>query len=215
MEDDHTSVYSSKQKFHKKLTNTTEDFLKDHQSEEIVSYEEGNCKTFKGVPSEWHQTIKIRNPETQRIKLYFKCKYPGCDSIFKKSCNLRDHFRKHTGQRPFVCKQCNKTFTQSGNLGRHLKNVHNLSRNVYRKTHKEDHNSETEEELEEIENLHDKDITFTEKSQNDQPVKLGKRIISMQNLIDERESGSINLSGSKRRRTSSMTVIEQTEKEDI
>jgi uncharacterized Zn-finger protein len=63
-------------------------------------------KTFQGIPNDWHQTIKIRNPTTQRIKLYFKCMYPDCGSVFKKSCNLRDHFRKHTGSRPFTCTYC-------------------------------------------------------------------------------------------------------------
>ena len=85
-------------------------------------------KTFEGIPKQWHQTIRVKNPETQRVKLYFKCRYPACGSVFKKSCNLRDHFRKHTGLRPFKCPFCQKTFTQSGNLGRHLKNVHGVSR---------------------------------------------------------------------------------------
>ncbi|CDW88785.1 pr domain zinc finger protein 16 [Stylonychia lemnae] len=85
-------------------------------------------KTFEGIPKQWHQTIRVKNPETQRVKLYFKCRYPQCGSVFKKSCNLRDHFRKHTGLRPFKCPFCQKTFTQSGNLGRHLKNVHGVSR---------------------------------------------------------------------------------------
>jgi hypothetical protein len=84
-------------------------------------------RTFKGIPDEWHETIKVRNPDTRRVKLYFKCMYPDCGSVFKKSCNLRDHFRKHTGQRPFKCSFCHKHFTQSGNLGRHLKNVHNTT----------------------------------------------------------------------------------------
>lgn len=57
----------------------------------------------------------------------FECLHPGCGSVFKKSCNLRDHFRKHTGARPFSCSVCHKEFTQSGNLGRHLKNVHNIT----------------------------------------------------------------------------------------
>ena len=74
-----------------------EDLLKDHPADDIVSYEAGTSKTFVGIPAEWHQTIKVRNPQTQRIKLYFKCMYPKCGSVFKKSCNLRDHFRKHTG----------------------------------------------------------------------------------------------------------------------
>ena len=91
-------------------------------------------KKFDGIPVEWHQTIKVYNRETKRAKLYFQCKFAGCDSIFRKSCNLRDHFRKHTATRPFLCDICNKQFTQSGNLGRHLKNVHGQNR----KDHKYD-----------------------------------------------------------------------------
>lgn len=54
-------------------------------------------KTFQGVPKEWHETIMVKNLVSQRVKLYFKCRHAGCKSVFKKSCNLRDHFRKHTG----------------------------------------------------------------------------------------------------------------------
>jgi len=87
-------------------------------------------KTFQGIPKEWHETIQVKHLLTQRVKLYFKCRHTGCKSVFKKSCNLRDHFRKHTGQRPFTCALCQKTFTQSGNLGRHLKNVHKVPRDA-------------------------------------------------------------------------------------
>jgi len=96
--------------------------------EQIGDTARSKHKTFEGIPKQWHQTIRVKNPETQRVKLYFKCRYPNCGSVFKKSCNLRDHFRKHTGMRPFKCPFCHKTFTQSGNLGRHLKNVHGVSR---------------------------------------------------------------------------------------
>lgn len=85
------------------------------------------CKTFKGVPENWHQTIRVYNGTSQRVKLYFKCRHKNCNSLFKKSCNLRDHFRKHTKLRPFTCPHCAHSFTQSGNLGRHLKNVHGLA----------------------------------------------------------------------------------------
>lgn len=98
--------------------------------EEIGDSGRNKHKTFEGIPKQWHQTMRVKNPDTQRVKLFFRCKYPGCGSEFKKSCNLRDHFRKHTGLRPFSCKFCLKTFTQSGNLGRHLKNVHSIGREL-------------------------------------------------------------------------------------
>ena len=72
----------------------------------IQSVDATDSKTFEGIPKEWHETIRVRNPDTQRVKLFFKCRHPGCNSMFKKSCNLRDHFRKHTGQRPFSCPKC-------------------------------------------------------------------------------------------------------------
>ena len=68
------------------------------------------------------------------MKLYFRCKYKGCHAVFSKSCNLRDHFRKHTSDRPFKCEICAKTFTQSGNLGRHYKNLHKIDRRVAKVT---------------------------------------------------------------------------------
>ena len=68
-------------------------------------------RSFDGIPNEWHRTIKVFNEDTKRVKLYFQCKFAGCDAIFRKSCNLRDHFRKHTATRPFICEICHKEFT--------------------------------------------------------------------------------------------------------
>jgi hypothetical protein len=69
-------------------------------------------KKFDGIPSEWHQVYKYFNPKTKKYKLYFKCMHEDCGMLFNKSCNIRDHFRKHNGSRPFVCHLCLNTFTQ-------------------------------------------------------------------------------------------------------
>lgn len=81
-------------------------------------------KKFEGIPPEWHQVYKYFNPQTKKYKLYFKCMHEDCGMLFNKSCNIRDHFRKHNGSRPFVCHLCLNTFTQQGNLKKHLIIMH-------------------------------------------------------------------------------------------
>ncbi|CAF0707835.1 unnamed protein product [Brachionus calyciflorus] len=51
----------------------------------------------------------------------YKCSWPDCNWQFTRSDELTRHFRKHTGQKPFVCKQCNRGFTRSDHLNIHIK----------------------------------------------------------------------------------------------
>lgn len=52
-------------------------------------------------------------------KKAFEC--PHCQKVFQFESFLLSHIRKHSGERPFVCKICNSSFKHKSNLKRHFK----------------------------------------------------------------------------------------------
>ena len=51
----------------------------------------------------------------------FMCTWKGCEWRFARSDELRRHYRKHTGLKPFSCKTCDRTFSRSDHLTLHMK----------------------------------------------------------------------------------------------
>jgi len=45
--------------------------------------------------------------------------------VFPRSANLTRHLRTHTGEQPYKCNYCERSFSISSNLQRHVRNIHN------------------------------------------------------------------------------------------
>lgn len=42
-----------------------------------------------------------------------------CDAVFDRPAKLRDHLRRHTGEKPFQCEQCDSAFSRKKDLDAH------------------------------------------------------------------------------------------------
>lgn len=50
-----------------------------------------------------------------------------CSKHFANRYQLKQHYNTHTGQRPYECDRCDKTFTQSSSLKLHVRRTHAMN----------------------------------------------------------------------------------------
>ncbi|GMT15931.1 hypothetical protein PFISCL1PPCAC_7228 [Pristionchus fissidentatus] len=101
---------------------------KDEEEEELEKYDM-HMMSYAGIanstiveePGTSQRSVNPYHSAKPKNKLR-QCAY--CSKSFSKSYRLRDHERIHTGERPFKCDLCFKTFAQKSNLVTHRNKYH-------------------------------------------------------------------------------------------
>ena len=74
----------------------------------------------------WDFLIQVFHPRIYLVsgERPFACKL--CEKSFNQKNALQIHLKKHSGDKPHKCTYCDNAFTQKGNLKTHIKRAHHI-----------------------------------------------------------------------------------------
>ena len=109
----------------KRSTHLRTHVLRKHAVQELESSSEDNAGSMASEP-EVLLSKYARPQKGQTYRRYTGGKEPTfhcteCDASFLYPCELNQHTRIHTGERPFTCNVCHATFARSGNMKAHMR----------------------------------------------------------------------------------------------
>uniref|UniRef100_A0A336MS49 CSON004916 protein n=1 Tax=Culicoides sonorensis TaxID=179676 RepID=A0A336MS49_CULSO len=106
--------------------------MEDLSEDESISYEPctnfdiNEISTTSDDASMGSRHLKPIIDKQNNIKISRLSKYECglCDKVYSDLKAFRIHFRKHSGERPFLCSYCSQTFADKSGLDKHVKRKH-------------------------------------------------------------------------------------------